>query len=99
MANYVQKGITAPAKVTFGGPRIAVRYVPCEGEEFTVYREKMDLWVGEIVTISPPGWDMPGEVIHDYANDVHFHDQHLCGGKVINGGKGYYKIKVKDIPR
>lgn len=87
------------AKSKYGGPRIAAKYVPKPGDVMTLFRKERDLKPGDQVTISPPGYDMPGIVIGTSANDPRYQSVKLCGGKETNIGEGFYQIKVMEIPK
>ena len=90
---------TTPLESKYGGPRIVVKYVPSPGEVIeVVYRSKKDLQIGDPVTLSPPGYEMPGIVVGTSAEEPRYQNIELCGGKVKNMGKGYYQVKVLEIP-
>ncbi len=61
-----------------------------------VFVTSAELNLGDVVTLSPPGYDRPGRVVERYCDNPRFQNHELVGGKIVNTGRGWYDIEVID---
>ena len=77
----------------YGAPHVVVPHVPEPGDILRVYTREKDLQIGHLLTISPPGYEMPGRVVKRYADDPYYWRPHA------NGGIGWYDVEVLEKPK
>jgi len=94
---FVMKGLE-PARTPYGKPRVIADHVVQPGEIIKFYHTRKNLQVGQNVTISPPGYDMPGVIVGTEADNARFQHAQICGKPERNVGEGFYFVRIMEIP-